>query len=231
MPGSPPRLSGSARDGFLFPSPLSGSRRSCSRRLACARRVPSCRRRLLSFHSRLTSFLTGPWSISLRNRSARDAGAIIFRRKPSVPHPSRNERSLSDLDERHLRRLFARSGQADYELDLTGLDCTHALASIERMVERQRFREEPRTVVVRLDPATATSGETLPPAADHRGRRLLHRDARPGRGRPGRVTATMLRTRDPVSAGRRCPVLVPEGLLRHGARIQKWRISPVDWAS
>lgn len=68
---------------------------------------------------------------------------------------------MSDLDERHLRRLFARSGQADYELDLTGLDRTHALASIERMVERQRFREEPRAVVVRLDPATATSGETL----------------------------------------------------------------------
>jgi len=68
---------------------------------------------------------------------------------------------LSDLDERHLRRLFARSGDADYELDLTGLDQAHALASIERMVERQRFRDEPREVVIRLDPATATSGETL----------------------------------------------------------------------
>ena len=68
---------------------------------------------------------------------------------------------MSDLDERNFRRLFARSGDADYELDLTGLDLAHALGSIERMIERQRFREDPREVVIRLDPATATSGETL----------------------------------------------------------------------
>jgi hypothetical protein len=68
---------------------------------------------------------------------------------------------VSDIDERRLRRLFARSDQAAYELDLSGLDLPHALASLDRMVERQRFRPEPRNVVVRLDPASATSGPTL----------------------------------------------------------------------
>ena len=71
------------------------------------------------------------------------------------------EALLSDLDESTLRRLTGGSAQADYELDLSGLDQAHALASIERMIERQRFREDPREVVIRLDPATATSGETL----------------------------------------------------------------------
>lgn len=68
---------------------------------------------------------------------------------------------LPDPETRRLTRLLAREGAADYELDLTGLDLLHALASIDRMVERQRFREEPRTVAVRLDPATESSGETL----------------------------------------------------------------------
>ena len=33
--------------------------------------------------------------------------------------------------------------------------------AIERMLERQRFREAPRTVVIRIDPAGPDSGETL----------------------------------------------------------------------
>lgn len=60
-----------------------------------------------------------------------------------------------------LERLLSAGGEADYELDLTGLDLPHALASIDRMVERQRFRREPRSVKICLDPATPESGETL----------------------------------------------------------------------
>lgn len=67
----------------------------------------------------------------------------------------------SDFAERRLKRLLDRHGEADYELDLTGLDLAHALASVDRMVERQRFRDVGRSVVVRIDPATADSGETL----------------------------------------------------------------------
>jgi len=62
---------------------------------------------------------------------------------------------------RRLKRLLDRHGAADYELDLTDLDLAHAVASIDRMVERQRFRDVGRSVVVRIDPATPESGETL----------------------------------------------------------------------
>ena len=59
-----------------------------------------------------------------------------------------------------LRRLTGFRDSAEYELDLRGLDLAHAQASIARMLERSRFRA-PRTVVVRIEKATATSGETL----------------------------------------------------------------------
>ena len=65
------------------------------------------------------------------------------------------------LDERELKRLSGRGGLAEYELDLTGVDAEHARMAVERMLERQRFRDEPRSVVIRLDPASETSGETL----------------------------------------------------------------------
>ncbi len=65
------------------------------------------------------------------------------------------------LEERDLRRLARRGGLADYELDLTGVDPVHARLAIERMLERQRFRDEARSVVIRLDPAGPDSGETL----------------------------------------------------------------------
>ena len=68
---------------------------------------------------------------------------------------------MTDPEERALKRLIGRGGPADYELDLTGVDATHARLAIERMLERQRFRGETRSVVIRLDPASATSGETL----------------------------------------------------------------------
>ncbi|GAB4360343.1 MAG: hypothetical protein Kow00114_13960 [Kiloniellaceae bacterium] len=69
--------------------------------------------------------------------------------------------SLGGSQGRRLTRLLDRRGEADYELDLTGLDFAHAAASVDRMVERQRFRDTGRSVVVRIDPATPDSGETL----------------------------------------------------------------------
>ncbi len=68
--------------------------------------------------------------------------------------------SLSDSQDRRLKRLFDRQGDADYELDLTELDLAHTIGSVDRMVERQRFRDVGRSVVLRIDPATPDSGET-----------------------------------------------------------------------
>ncbi len=64
------------------------------------------------------------------------------------------------LKNEDIRRLTGIHDSAEYELDLCGLDLLHARASVERMLERSRFRR-PRSVVVRLDPASPTSGETL----------------------------------------------------------------------
>ena len=72
-----------------------------------------------------------------------------------------SEDGLGGSEGRRLTRLLDRHGEADYELDLSGLDFAHAAASVDRMVERQRFRPVGRSVVVRIDPATANSGETL----------------------------------------------------------------------
>ena len=68
---------------------------------------------------------------------------------------------MESPEDRKLRRLISQDRTADYELDLTGLDELHAMASIERMIERQRFRGEAREVVIKLDPAGPDSGETL----------------------------------------------------------------------
>ena len=43
------------------------------------------------------------------------------------------------MDLRKLTRFLDVNGEAEYELDLRGLDLPHSLASIDRMVERQRF--------------------------------------------------------------------------------------------
>ncbi|MDJ0943820.1 MAG: hypothetical protein QNJ30_10160 [Kiloniellales bacterium] len=69
--------------------------------------------------------------------------------------------AMAELTEREVRGLFSEAGSAEYELDLTGVDEDHARTAIARMVERQRFREDPRSVIVRLDPARAGGGETL----------------------------------------------------------------------
>ena len=67
---------------------------------------------------------------------------------------------LSESQGRRLKRLLGRKDSADYELDLTGLDLAHAVGSVDRMVERQRFRSEDRSVSIRIDPATPESGAT-----------------------------------------------------------------------
>ncbi len=64
------------------------------------------------------------------------------------------------LKNEDIRRLTGFHDSAEYELDLCCLDLPHARASVERMLERSRFRQ-PRSVVVRLDAASPTSGETL----------------------------------------------------------------------
>lgn len=64
------------------------------------------------------------------------------------------------LKQEDLRRITGLRDSAEYELDLCGLDRPHAEASVERMLERSRFRPA-RSVIVRIDKASATSGETL----------------------------------------------------------------------
>ncbi|TQV79572.1 hypothetical protein [Denitrobaculum tricleocarpae] len=65
------------------------------------------------------------------------------------------------MDERKLTRFLDVNSDAEYELDLRGLDLPHSVASIDRMVERQRFRDDARSVRIGLEPASAGSGETL----------------------------------------------------------------------
>jgi len=64
------------------------------------------------------------------------------------------------LKQEDLRRITGIHDSAEFELDLCGLDRAHAEASVDRMLERSRFRP-PRAVIVRIDQASATSGETL----------------------------------------------------------------------
>ena len=76
---------------------------------------------------------------------------------------------LPPREERLLSRVLRARATADYELDLTGLDLAHALASIDRMLERQRFRGEARDVFLRLDPVRPGGGQTLfQPVGRHR---------------------------------------------------------------
>lgn len=60
----------------------------------------------------------------------------------------------------HIRLITGFKDSAEYELDLCGLDHIHAKASVERMLERSQFRPA-RSVIVRIDGASATSGDTL----------------------------------------------------------------------
>ncbi len=65
------------------------------------------------------------------------------------------------MDLRKLNRFLDVNGDAEYELDLRGLDLPHSIASIDRMVERQRFRDDARSVRIGLEPASENSGATL----------------------------------------------------------------------
>lgn len=58
------------------------------------------------------------------------------------------------------QKLSKGAKDAEYELDLTGLDLAHARESLSRMLERNRFRPA-RSIVVRLDKPVAGGGETL----------------------------------------------------------------------
>lgn len=59
-----------------------------------------------------------------------------------------------------VRALVGDRAEGEYTLDLRGVSVQHAQAAISRMLERRRFGD-PTSVVIRIDPATATSGETL----------------------------------------------------------------------
>ena len=77
---------------------------------------------------------------------------------------------MSDLGER--TPLFRRNREAEYELDLRGLDTQHSIASVERMLERNRFRKS-RSVRILID---APDGQGSKSAFQPIGRLLL--DAR-----------------------------------------------------
>ena len=64
------------------------------------------------------------------------------------------------LKDEDIRRLTGIHDTAEYELDLRGIDRLHGEASVARMLERSRFRP-PRSVVIRIDKASPTSGATL----------------------------------------------------------------------
>ena len=67
---------------------------------------------------------------------------------------------MPHFDHEQVRDLVGDQASADYELDLRGVSAAEASIAIERMLEEQGFVEA-STVVIRIDPATPTSGETL----------------------------------------------------------------------
>ena len=59
-----------------------------------------------------------------------------------------------------IRALVGDRANGEHTLDLRGVSLSHARSAISRMLERWRS-DDLTSVVVRIDPATATSGETL----------------------------------------------------------------------
>ena len=59
-----------------------------------------------------------------------------------------------------IRALVGDHASGEYTLDLRGVSLSDARSAISRMLKRRRS-DELASVVVRIDPATATSGETL----------------------------------------------------------------------
>ncbi|WP_226886618.1 hypothetical protein [Nisaea nitritireducens] len=62
---------------------------------------------------------------------------------------------MVDLGE--LKPLFRDNNEAEYELDLRGLDMPHSVASTERMLERNRFRTS-RSVRILIDAPDGEGG-------------------------------------------------------------------------
>ncbi|WP_420402559.1 hypothetical protein [Nisaea sp.] len=60
-------------------------------------------------------------------------------------------------DHGDLKPLFGGNRDAEYELDLRGLDLPHSAASVERMLECSRFRA-PRSVRVLIDAPDGEGG-------------------------------------------------------------------------
>lgn len=56
--------------------------------------------------------------------------------------------------------LVGDRADGEHTLDLRGASVEHARAAIARMLERRNLGD-PTSVVIRIDPATPTSGETL----------------------------------------------------------------------
>ena len=59
-----------------------------------------------------------------------------------------------------IRALVGDRANGDHTLDLRGVSSSHARSAISQMLERGRS-DDLASVVIRIDPATATSGETL----------------------------------------------------------------------
>ena len=67
---------------------------------------------------------------------------------------------MPHFDHEQIRDLVGDRASADYELDLRGVSGAEARIAIERMLDGHGFVAA-TTVVIRIDPATPTSGETL----------------------------------------------------------------------
>ena len=59
-----------------------------------------------------------------------------------------------------LRALVGDRADGEHTLDLRGVSLSHARSAISQMLERSPS-DDVTSVVIRIDPATATSGETL----------------------------------------------------------------------
>ncbi len=73
------------------------------------------------------------------------------------------------LTEEEVGRLLGPRRPADSELDLRGVEPPRALRMLERAIRDGRYGR-PASVIIRIDPATPSSGETL---FLHVGRALL----------------------------------------------------------
>ena len=67
---------------------------------------------------------------------------------------------MPHFDQDQVRDLVGDQAIADYELDLRGASGDEARLAIEQVLEGHGFVEG-TTLVIRIDPATPTSGETL----------------------------------------------------------------------